>query len=81
MSNAASTPAAPSWRVVSQLQTQMRGPTGAFVPAWHINYQLSTGTIGAIDIPVTTYSAAAVKDAINEAVAEVSTVDTLTSAS
>lgn len=73
---------AAKWKVTSQTHTTQLSDTGTgFVNVWEVRYEITDGkakgTKGVVEIPVTEYSAATVKNAIDTAVHHLDAVASL----
>lgn len=79
MSEPISTPAAPPlWRVSSQSERTIIGPTGLAQSVIQVTFVLADGTGGSVNIPVDGYSVEAVRAAIADKAALLTSVASLT---
>lgn len=67
---------AEGWKVTSQRETSVING-GQFTASIAVTFQTTAGTVGTVTIPRVSYSADAVKDAINAYVAKLNDVESL----
>jgi hypothetical protein len=68
---------ADTWHVTNQRQTTALSSGGTFQDVMEVTFETTSGTTGSVRIPVATYSAQAVSDAINARVAQIDAVHSL----
>lgn len=62
------------WHVTGQVQRQVMGPSGQFVPSIEVHFQTADGTAGSVTIPKAAYNVDAVKERIESYVAHLDAV-------
>lgn len=65
------------WHVTGQVERQVMGPSGQFVPSIDVHFQTSTGVAGTITVPKQQYNVDNVKERIDAYVAHLDAVSDL----
>lgn len=65
------------WTVISQRQFEELTPQGTFRPVVEVTYQLTSGTVGTVKVPVTLYSEEYVRDQIETQASAMMAVENL----
>lgn len=62
------------WHVTGQVQRQVMGPSGQFVPSIEVHFQTDDGTTGSVTIPKAAFNVDTAKERIDAYVAHLSDV-------
>ncbi len=68
---------ADTYRITSQEQMRVPGPTGSYIDVMRVHFTTTTGTNAYVDVPIDTYSAAVAKLAIDDFVSRINEVHAL----
>lgn len=69
---------ATGWHVTGQVQRQVMGPSGQFVPSIEVHFQTANGTAGSVTVPKAQYTSELVRERIESYVAHLDAVADLT---
>ena len=68
----------PPWSVVSQQEQTQPGPNGQLTDGMVVTFLTESGVTGTVFVPLTQYSAATVRQLINDKVSIIESVNSLT---
>lgn len=64
-------PASPTWAVISQQETMDQGPGGSYVQGVKVTFRTSTGQVGSVFVPQESYTADEVRRRVDQKAATV----------
>lgn len=68
---------ADTYHITNQKQSTALAPGGSFQDVMNVTFETASGTVGTVKIPLTQYSADAVKAAVEARVSEIDKVNAL----
>lgn len=77
MSQPVAPPPSPAWTVTAQRETTIINPQGQAVDVMAVTFQLTDGTSATVNIPLSSYTAANTRAAINAKAATLDAVNNL----